>query len=86
MSKSFKEKLSTKIDEWDDEEVLNSFCAFFRRVEISPHLIQDNQTGLITHQVMVIECGEKTVASSPLAFEWPLQPANVPEDAEVAVN
>lgn len=89
MGKKFQDKLQEKIDTWDDEDCLKAFIQFFPRVEIGTEPIQDPNTGLITHQVMTIRCGEKGTFSAPLAFEWPLQPANLPEEAKeagVAVN
>lgn len=89
MGKKFTEKLMKKIDEGTDEDVLNAFCEFFRRVDITTDLVQDNESGLITHQVMVIRCGEKVIVSAPLAYEWPMQPANLPKKAKeagVAIN
>lgn len=89
MGKKFLKKLNEVIAEGSDEEVLTAFCEFFQRVEIAPQLVQDNDTGYITHQIMVIQCGDKFVASTPLAYEWPMQPINLPEEAKeagVAVN
>lgn len=86
MNKKFQEKLVKIIDEGADEDVLTAFCEFFRRIDITTDLVQDNETGLITHQVMTIRCGDKAVISTPLAYEWPLQPAILPDEAEVAVN
>ncbi len=86
MGKKFEDKLETKIDEWDDEEVLKAFCKFFRRVDISTQQIQEQESGLITHQLLMIASGDKVIASEPLAYEWPLQPASFPEEADIAVN
>lgn len=61
-----------------DEEVLTEWAKFMGRVGISSQFIQ-NEDGLITHQVMVITCGDKMVVSDPQALEWPLQPMPRPE-------
>lgn len=85
-NKEFSDKLTNKIEKWSDEECLEHFALFLNRIEIASQPVQNSETGLITHQMLVIQCGEKAVASMPLAFEWPMQPANLPEDAEVAIN
>lgn len=86
MGKKFDSKLIEFIATGEDEEVLNAFCTFFNRIDITTDLVQDKESGLVTHQVMVIRCGDKAVRSTPLAYEWPLQPASLPQGAEVAVN
>ena len=89
LGKKFIEKLKTHIDEWDDEECLKAIIRFFPRIEIGSELVQNKETGLITHQIMTIQCGDKGTFSEPLALEWPLQPADLPEEAKeagVAVN
>lgn len=84
MGKKFDSKLIEFIATGEDEEVLSAFCTFFNRIDITTDLVQDKESGLVTHQVMVIRCGDKAVLSTPLAYEWPLQPANVPEEAKEA--
>ncbi len=78
-------KIDKKLMEWDDEECLNQFSKFLDRVGISSQFIQ-NDEGLLTHQLMLITCGEKVIVSEPLALEWPLQPLPMPEAFEGKIN
>ena len=84
--KEFSDKLAKKIEEWSDSDCLKAFIKFFPRIQISTEFIQDNDSGLIAHQIMVVGCGDMVIPSEPMALPWPLQPANVPEEAKVNAN
>lgn len=67
------------INGWTDEEVLANFQKFFPRVTIVSKLITD-ESEAITHQALIVVCGDLAVSSAPQPFEWPLQYAPLPED------
>jgi hypothetical protein len=72
----------TTIDEgvetWTDEECLQQMAKFLDRVDVTTKFVE-NQDGLITHQFVVLLCGDKAIASEPSEFEWPLQRMPMPE-------
>ena len=71
-TKKLLKKLMTGISEWSDEECLAVFSSFFERINLSSQFIE-NDDGLLTHQVMTIQCGDKIIVSDPSQFDWPLQ-------------
>ena len=73
-----KTKLEKKIEKWSDEECLEEFSKFLTRVGISSSFIQTEE-GLLTHQMIVIRCGDKVITSDPQELDWPLQALPVPD-------
>lgn len=73
-----KTKLEKKIDKWSDEKCLENFAKFLDRVSISTSFIQQEE-GLLTHQIIVVRCGDKALTSDPQELDWPLQALPVPE-------
>lgn len=78
-------KIDKKIKEWDDEECLYNFSKFFERVGITTQFVQ-NDDGLLTHQVLTMQCGDKIIVSDPHELEWPLQLMPMPEALKGKVN
>ncbi len=77
-TKTVNTDLTKQIEDWNDEQTLFNFSKFLEKVGISSQFIQDDE-GLITHQVMTIQCGDKIIVSEPQELEWPLQPLPMPE-------
>lgn len=67
------------INGWTDEEVLANFQKFFPRITIVSKLVS-NEDEVITHQALIVVCGDLAVSSTPQPFEWPLQYAPMPEN------
>ena len=70
--------ITTKINEWTDEEVLENFFAFFPRVVQANELIE-NDEGAVIGQVLVTMVGNKIVFAEPQTLDWPLVPVQAPE-------
>ena len=70
--------IEDQIDSWSDEECLKEMSKFLDRVDVTTKFVE-NQDGLITHQFVVLLCGDKAIASEPSEFEWPLQRMPMPE-------
>lgn len=70
-----------KVAKMTDEECLDTVVSLLDRIDLDTRFIV-NTDGLITHQVLVIGCGDRVVTSDPMAFDWPLQRLPVPEALE----
>lgn len=70
--------IEESLETWTDEECLEQFSKFLERVGFSTQFIQDDE-GLMTHQILTMQCGDKIVVSEPQELEWPLQPLPMPE-------
>lgn len=81
MSKKF-DKL---LNDWSDEECLTNFTKFLDRVGLSTQFIETEE-GLLTHQLLAIQCGESIIVSDPEELEWPLQRMPMPEALKGALN
>jgi hypothetical protein len=73
------------IEDADDEECLSMFSEFFERLDIGAKFVED-QEGLITHQFLVVRCGEKVLVSDPDEFDWPLQRLPMPDALQGLIN
>ena len=73
------------IEEGTDEEVLSLMGKFLDRVNVGAKFVEDEE-GLITHQILVLQCGEKVIVSEPDEFEWPLQRLPMPDALRGMVN
>jgi len=83
---SKKNAIDKNIETWTDEEVLNQILKFSPRVVFDSEFVQDQETGMVTHQILIIRSGEKFVMSEPQQLDWPLQPMPVPEAFEGKLN
>ncbi len=79
MKKKNTDKLSAKIETWDNEECLFNFSKFFSRVNLATEFVQ-NEDGLIVAQILIMNVGDKKIVSDPQPLDWPLQPAPLPDD------
>ena len=77
--------IEDQIDSWSDEECLREMSKFLDRVDVTTKFVE-NQDGLITHQFVVLLCGDKAIASEPSEFEWPLQRMPMPEAFNGVLN
>jgi hypothetical protein len=65
-----------KIKKMSDEECLSKFVEFLEeRISITTNFVVDPDTDLITHQLMVIKCGDLATMSHPEQLELPLRVA-----------
>ena len=71
--------MAKMVEEWDDIECLENFSKFFERIDFSTTLHQDAD-GFVTHQSLVMQCGNATITSPPMPFEWPMEPLPFPDD------
>jgi hypothetical protein len=75
ITKTFDKQLEQQIEEgWDDTEVVENMAKFFSRASIHTHFVQ-NDEGLITHQVLILRCGDMELASHPQEMTWPMMMA-----------
>lgn len=81
-----KNAIDKNINTWSNEEVLTQFGKFFDRIQFDSEFIQDEEDGLVTHQVLIIRAGDKMIVSEPQPLEWPLQPLPLPEAFEGRLN
>ena len=73
------EDLQTKIKELSDKDCLSLFIDLVKdRVQLRIGYSQD-ETGLLTHQAIIIECGEFEGMSSPERLTVPLRPEGEPQ-------
>jgi hypothetical protein len=78
--------LTTVENEIDDqEEALQALIQLIQDndIEINTGFIPDEETGIYTHQVLRITCGEYVTVSQPEPLAIPLQPVGAPEGATV---
>lgn len=74
-----------KLKKMNDEECLNKFLEFLdTRVSIDTKFVV-NDEGNITHQILVIACGEFMTVSQPQPLEVILRPA-MAEELGLIVN
>lgn len=80
-----KKSLTQKIATWSDEECLENFGKFLDRIGISVQFIQTDE-GILTHQIMLMKCGDKVIVSEPQQLSWPVQLLPMPEAFEGRLN
>lgn len=85
MKKNKKFDIKKIIKDADEEECLTLFSEFFDRLEVGAKFVE-NEEGLITHQFLVIRCGDKVLVSDPDEFEWPLQRLPMPDALQGTIN
>lgn len=66
---------------WTDEEMVLNLTRMLPRVKLDCHLIQDND-GFVTHQSILLRCGQVGIASAPQEFDWPMEPLPYTEDTK----
>lgn len=76
--------ITTNIDKWTDEEVLENFFKFYPRVQQINELIE-NEDGAVVAQVLITMAGNKITFSEPQALDWPLMPVPSPDDEDAIV-
>lgn len=75
-----------KLKKMNDEECLTKFLEFLNeRVQLNTNFVQDPDTGLLTHQLIQITCGEFVTVSQPEPLEYPLRLATA-EDFGLRLN
>lgn len=84
-SKNLK-KWKKLLEKMTDEEVLAStYLTLATRVDIATEFVQ-NEEGALTHETLILKCGDKVFTSEPQPFEWPLQMLPVPEALKKKLN
>lgn len=69
-----------------DEEILKQLIDWMEdRVAISTGFIPDEDTGVLTHQILQITCGEYTTVSNPEPLAIPLRPVGG-DELDVTIN
>lgn len=72
-----------KIKKMTDEQALAFFSELLAtRVRLGTAYVSDPETGVLTHQLILITCGELAVQSSPEKLAVPLMPV-VPKNETV---
>lgn len=62
--------------ELDDKECVAIVLELLRdRIQIDTAFVQDFASGILTHQVLILRCGDEETASSPEPLSTPLVPA-----------
>jgi hypothetical protein len=82
----FDKLLAERLDSWTDEECLFNLSKFFTRCHMTTEFVQDNESGYITHELLLVLCGDKVIPSAPIPLDWPLQPIEFPEDEAKAAG
>jgi hypothetical protein len=67
--------LDELLQTWSDDEVLENFLKFFSRVSLGTDFEQTDK--IVTHEVLIMQCGDASVTSSPLPLAWPMRPVSV---------
>jgi len=77
-----------KIEGWTDEEVLTNLTSLLTRASITTEFVTEEmeEQTIITHEVLIAQCGDKAVFSAPRALDWPLQMMPVPDAFREVLN
>jgi len=78
--------IDASINTWTDEECLFYFTKFLDRVNILTKFEQNEDTAAITHEVIIVQCGDMYIESDPMELEWPLLPMDLPVEFKKMVN
>lgn len=69
-----------------DEKVIKTFIELLEnRVTISTQFLQDDETGNLTHQFLILQAGDIILQGEPEALEMPLRVA-LPSETGATVN
>ena len=72
-----------KIKKMTDEQCLSLFSELLAtRVRLGTAYVSNPETGVLTHQLILINCGDLAVQSAPEPLAVPLMPV-VPKEATV---
>ena len=64
-----------KIKKMTNEQALNAFSELLAtRIKLGTAYVSDPETGVLTHQLLLITCGDLKFQSSPEALVVPLMP------------
>ena len=75
-----------KISKMNDKECIDKFTEMLEeRVSVTTSFLQNKESGILTHQILQIECGEEQRASQPQLLANPLRIADA-EDLGETVN
>lgn len=68
------------LSEMTDEQCMDTFQEFLKeRIKLGTAYVTDEETGLLTHQILVIECGDFRAQSEPEQLTYPFQPIGYEE-------
>lgn len=73
------EDLQKAVEDLTEEEILEWFSVLLDYVDISSEMVEDEELQIFTHNLLVIQCGDKFLMSDPNEFPWPLQFLPMPE-------
>lgn len=75
------------VSEWSDEQCLEVIGELFaKRVQVGSAYVQDKETGILTHQIMVYECGDLRMRSAPSKLSQPFMPIVVEKETNETVH
>lgn len=82
IDKSIGDATRSKVAKWDDEKCLETFVTLLSRVDVTTAFAQDD-SGIIDHQVLILNCGDKEIVSDPIPLTHKMKLATGEEQAEV---
>lgn len=75
------------IKDWSDEDCLDLLIQLLEnRISINTGFVPDEDTGILTHQILVLKCGELQSVSQPQELAVPLRSANAEELTEQGIT
>lgn len=77
----------SKVHTWSDKKCMEKFFELLsERVQISTAFLQNEKTGLLEKQVMVVQCGDISVTSDPDDLPFPLKIADADDIGKENIN
>lgn len=68
------------LSDMTDEQCMDTFQEFLKeRIKLGTAYVNDEETGLLTHQILVIECGDLRAQSEPEQLSYPFKPIGYEE-------
>lgn len=74
MTFNFEGTMDTVLNDFSDEEVLIMFNNLVEtRLALETRFLAEEDSDIITHQVLTVSCGDMAVISDPAELEFPVQ-------------
>lgn len=75
------------IENWSDKDCLDLVIKLLEnRVGVTTGFVPDEDTGILTHQILYISCGDLHTMSQPQPLAVPLRSANAEELVEQGIS
>lgn len=72
------------LSDMTDEQCMDTFQEFLKeRIKLGTAYVNDEETGLLTHQILVIECGDLRAQTPPEELSYPFKPIGYEPDARI---